>query len=113
MKKCVLIVEDNPLLADAVAATVEDSLDCAAVVVPSVREAMALFDRHVDFAILDVEVADGLTFPLAVRLIQRRIPFLFLSGSDPKKVPPDLAEVPFLRKPVPSFALVAAAQRCL
>lgn len=113
MRKRVLIVEDNPLIADAVTTLVEDSLDCAAFTVPSVGEAMTLFDRHIDLGILDVEVADGLTYPLAMRMLQHRIPFLFMSGSDPKNVPSNLAAVPFLRKPVPSFALLAAAQRCL
>jgi len=109
MKKSVLIVEDNPLIAGAVATLVEDSLDFAAVVVPSVGEAMTLVDQRIDFGILDVEVSDGLTYPLAARMLQHRIPFLFMSGSDPKNVPSNLAAVPFLRKPVPSFALLAAA----
>lgn len=113
MKTFVLIVEDNPLIADSVALLIEESLGRAAVAVPSVKEAMALIDQRVDFGILDVEVADGLTYALAARMLQHRIPFLFVSGSDPKKVPPDLAGVPFLRKPVPSVALLAAAQRCL
>jgi CheY-like chemotaxis protein len=113
MKKFVLIVEDNPLIADAVASLVEESLPCDAVVVPSVKEAMELIDQQIDLGILDVEVADGLTYPLAARMLQHRIPLLFVSGSDPKKVPPDLAGVPFLRKPVPRIALLAAAQRCL
>jgi CheY-like chemotaxis protein len=113
MRKSVLIVEDNPLIADAVVELVEDSLDCAAFAVPSVRDAMALVDRRIDLAILDVEVADGLTYPLATRMLQHRIPFLFMSGSDPKNVPSNLVAVTFLRKPVPSFALLAAAQRCL
>jgi CheY-like chemotaxis protein len=112
MKKYVLLVEDNPLIAVSVATLVEDSLNCAAVVVPSVAEAMTL-DQRIDFAILDVEVSDGLTYPLAARMLQHRIPFLFMSGSDPKNVPSNLAAVPFLRKPGPSFALLAAAQRCL
>ncbi len=112
-KKRVLIVEDNPIIAGSVAALVEDSLDCDTLVVATVEEAMALLDVHVDLGILDVEVADGLTYPLAARMLQHQIPFLFVSGSDPKIVPSDLASAPFLRKPVPSVALVTAAQRCL
>jgi DNA-binding NtrC family response regulator len=113
MKKRVLIVEDNPLIADAVAVLVEESLDCDTLMVPTVEEAMALLDAQVDLGILDVEVVDGLTYPLAARMMQHQIPFLFMSGSDPKKVPSDLASAPFLRKPVPPDALLTAAQRCL
>jgi CheY-like chemotaxis protein len=102
MKKRVLIVEDNPVIADAVAELVEESLDCD-----------TLMDAQVDFGILDVEVADGLTYPLAARMMQHQIPFLFMSGSDPKKVPSELASAPFLRKPVPPDTLLTAAQRCL
>jgi DNA-binding NtrC family response regulator len=102
MKKSVLIVEDDPIIADAMARLVEDNLDCSTETAGSVARAMALLDADSDvgFGILDVEVADGESFPIAEELAHRHIPFIFISGSDPRRVPADLAAAPFYRKPV-------------
>lgn len=113
MKKVVLIVEDNPLIAGAVSMLVEDVLHCTAIATPTVGEAMELLNGPVALAILDIEVADGVTYPLASRMLQLGIPFVFASGTDPKGVPSNLARVRFLRKPVTSATLLAAAQNCL
>jgi CheY-like chemotaxis protein len=98
MKKSVLIVEDDPIIADAMARLVEDNLDCSTTTAGSVAGAMELLD--VDFGILDVQVADGLSFPVATELAHRHIPFIFVSASDPRQVPADLAAAPFFRKPI-------------
>src|SRR5215475_12890430 len=79
MKKSVLIVEDDPIIAQAMA---------------------RLLDGDVGFGILDVEVADGVSYPVAEELAHRHIPFIFISGSDPRQVPADLAAAPFFRKPI-------------
>src|SRR5882672_4897549 len=101
MKKSVLIVEDDPIIAHAMARLVEDDLGCSTETAGSVAGAMALLDDDdVGFGILDVEVADGVSFPVAVELAHRHIPFIFVSGSDPRQVPADLAATPFFRKPM-------------
>jgi DNA-binding NtrC family response regulator len=102
MKKSILIVEDDPIIADAMARLVEDNLDCCTATAGSVASAMALLDADADLglAILDVEVADGDSFRVAEELSHRHIPFIFVSGSDPRRVPADLAATPFFRKPM-------------
>src|SRR4051812_25507272 len=101
MKKSVLIVEDNPIIADAMARLMEDNLDCSTETAGSVASAMALLDiDDVGFGILDVEVADGVSYPVAEELAHRHIPFIFVSASDPRQVPEDLAGAPFFRKPM-------------
>jgi CheY-like chemotaxis protein len=100
MKKSVLIVEDDPIVAQAMARLVEDNLDCSTETAASVAGAMALLDADVGFGILDVEVADGVSFPVAEELAHRHIPFIFVSATDPRQVPADLAEAPFVRKPI-------------
>lgn len=102
MKKSILIVEDDPIIADAMARLVEDNLHCSTATAGSVASAMALLDADADvgFGILDVEVAGGESFPIAEELAHRHIPFIFISGSDPRRVPADLAAAPFFRKPV-------------
>ena len=113
MGKYVLIVEDDELVADHLAALVRDQLGCVPIVAGTTRHAMALASDQVDFSFLDVKVTDGLTFPLAMQLRERGVPFVFVSASDPAKVPPDLAQAPFLRKPVPPPRLLAAAREHL
>jgi DNA-binding NtrC family response regulator len=100
MKKSVLIVEDDPIIAGAMARLVEDNLDCSTTTAGSVAGAMALLDADVGFGILDVEVADGTSFPVATEFAHRHIPFIFVSASDPRQVPADLAGTPFFRKPI-------------
>jgi DNA-binding response OmpR family regulator len=109
----ILIVEDNPLIASTVAMMLENELAYEAIIARSVASARALIDDRIRFAVLDVEVEDGLTFSLALQLLRRNIPVVFASGSDPGKMPSELAPTPFLRKPVSLRDLVAAARHRL
>jgi DNA-binding response OmpR family regulator len=111
MGKRVLIVEDDALVADQLAALVEDQLDCVPLVTASIRDALGLID--VDFGFLDIAVTDGQAFAVASRLRELGVPFVFVSASDPASVPADLATAPFLRKPVAAPALLAAARQHL
>ncbi len=113
MSKHVLIVEDDELVADHLAALVRDQLGCVPIVAGTAGDAMALAAERVDFSFLDIKVSDGLTFPLAKHLQERGVPFVFVSASDPAKVPSDLSGMPFLRKPVPPPRLLAAAREHL
>lgn len=113
MSKHVLIVEDDELVADHLAALVRDQLGCVPIVAGTASDAMALAADGVDFSFLDIKVSDGLTFPLAQQLREQGVPFVFVSASDPNKVPPDLSAMPFLRKPVPAPRLLAAAREHL
>ena len=110
MSKNILIVEDNPLLAEAYVSIIEDALGYGAVTAASSGEAFSLLEAPICLALLDVEVTDGVTYPLAAHILERNIPVVFVSGSDPSKVPDQLAQLPFLRKPVLPSALLAAAR---
>jgi DNA-binding response OmpR family regulator len=111
MMKKVLIVEDDPLIAAFLTMMVEDELGCAVVSAPSVAKARSLTDTGIDFALLDVEVEDGVTYELARDIAESDIPFAFLSGTDPGRVPSEVAHAPFLRKPFPNAQLLALARR--
>jgi CheY-like chemotaxis protein len=111
MGRRVLIVEDDAFVADQMDALVEDHLECAPVVTASARDALAFID--VDFGFLDITVRDGETFAVAERLRERGVPFVFVSASDRSRLPAELAEAPFLRKPVAAPALLAAAREHL
>ena len=111
MSKKVLIVEDDPLLAEFLALLIEDELGCVAVNAPSVAKARPLLNSGIDLALLDVEVEDGATYDLAIDMSRQKIPLAFISGSDPAKVPREIADAPFLRKPAPNSTILALARR--
>ncbi|HQS13645.1 hypothetical protein [Reyranella sp.] len=106
MGKHVLIVEDDELVADHLAALVRDQLGCMPFVAANTAEAMNLAADRVDFGFLDIKVSDGLTFAVANHLRERNVPFVFVSASDPA----NLSKALFLRKPVPPPRLLAVAR---
>jgi DNA-binding response OmpR family regulator len=59
-----------------------------------------------DLAILDVLLKDGPCTPLIRELRRTRVPFTIYSGMKPAMVPQDLADVPWLEKPVPRQDLI-------
>jgi CheY-like chemotaxis protein len=88
--KCVLIVEDEMLVALLIEDFLTD-LGCR-IVGPygNVRSALdAVRNEAFDLAILDVNLDGEKVYPVAELLTERRIPFLFLSGYGQEAIPPD------------------------
>lgn len=109
----ILLVEDNFFIASDTAALLSKA--GADVVGPCSSEFHAralLAETPPTTAILDLNLG-GISphFELARLLLERGIPFLFLSGYDPDVVPADLAQVPWLQKPATADQLVSAACR--
>lgn len=76
-----LVVEDEALIAMMIEEMLTD-LDCGiSGIAGSVAEALQMAEHHeIDFAILDLNVAGGQTYPVADVLGQRGIPVIFASG---------------------------------
>lgn len=110
MSKQVLIVEDDQLVADHLAELIRDQLGCEPIVAETLVDALTQTGRPLDFCFLDVKLSDGLAFSLASLLRARSVPFVFVSASDPTRVPPELATATFLRKPVVAERLLAEAR---
>ncbi|WP_434559759.1 response regulator [Pseudomonas sp. R1-6] len=96
----VLVVEDE----GAVAMLIEDMLeDFGCVVVASVAQLGKACDVarsiEVDLAMLDVNLAGQLVFPVAEILRDREIPFLFSSGYGRAALQGEFALRPVLQKP--------------
>ena len=96
----VLVVEDDLLQGEHVSDLLEgegmEVLGPAA----TVAAALELLDTTtVDAAILDIRLRNGLCFEVARTLRERRIPFLFLTGSVREVLPAELQAVPLLHKP--------------
>jgi CheY-like chemotaxis protein len=68
--------------------------------------------QPLDGALLDIKLADDLSFSLATRLQERRVPVAFVSGYAPSIVPQSssLRAIPFIVKPFEDHQLVATVR---
>jgi len=77
----VLIVEDDFLIATQTAAAIEQSQNATCIVTPSVPRALAAVETHaIDVAFLDVNLRGEFSGPVATRLTELEIPFVFVTG---------------------------------
>jgi DNA-binding response OmpR family regulator len=110
--KRVLVVEDDELFAEALAAKLADNGCTVAGPVTNLAQGLCLAEwSPLDGAILDIEIEGGRCFPIAQQLKQRGIPFVFLTGLSQPAVPQELQRVPVLAKPLDDQVLVAAARQ--
>jgi CheY-like chemotaxis protein len=109
-----LLVEDE----SHVAMLVEDMLaDMGCQVVASVArvsEALKLIEAvAIDAAVLDVNVAGEKVFPVAEKLRDRKIPFVFATGYGAEGVREDFRTHPVVPKPLPQSQLQKALIRAI
>ena len=97
----ILICEDEMMIAIHIASIVNES-GCEAVgPFATGREAMAALRKSdIDAAILDIELTDGASTPIARALRAARVPMIVLSGLRTSSPPPEFAGVTWLDKPV-------------
>ena len=109
----VLIVEDEMLIT-MLLEDILDELGCrVAGSAVNLRQAEDLVGgAKADAAILDVNLGGDPVFPIAERLVERRIPFLFASGYGSANLPDKWQNYPTLPKPFTADQ-VAAALRAL
>ncbi|HQY74373.1 MAG TPA: response regulator [Aestuariivirga sp.] len=96
MKPNVLIVEDDFIQAANLAEVVQQDLDAEPLAVASVTEALQVIPDNTDLAILDIELVDGKSYPVARKLIDNEIPVIFVSANARAFLPDDLKDIPFL-----------------
>jgi len=96
----VLVVEDQMLLALALASLLED-IGCEAVgpVAQVVTALPIVMKEPLDAALLDIRLADESVAPIAAVLIRRGIPFGFVTGHARDQIPIALRDRPFVSKP--------------
>jgi len=110
----VLVVEDDALIGLEIANAIHDK--GMAVVGPahSVAEAMALAKRDaVDAAILDIHLGKEHSISVADLLSEQEVPFVFVSGYSPERVPPRHRSHPFISKPYSGPELIDALRSVL
>jgi two-component SAPR family response regulator len=107
----VLVAEDEALIAMLLEDLLEElgfeSRTCA-----SVSEALDALDRSdFPFAILDVNLGTGVSYPVADLLIARGIPFAFATGYSGRGIDSAYASAAILRKPFDKEQLSKVIER--
>jgi len=96
----VLIVEDEHLVALALADDLEDAGAMVIGPVATVDGALDLLAREtLEAAVLDIKLQSEMVFPVADALTGRGVPFIFTTGFDAEVVPAQYAYVPKCEKP--------------
>ena len=74
---------------------------------------MSLAGEPIDAAVLDVNLEETLSYPIADRLQSRSIPYMFLTGYDGWSLPVEYREIARLPKPFPPHAVVALVEKLI
>jgi DNA-binding response OmpR family regulator len=108
----ILVVEDDPLVAEVIAAALDD--DYAASVVETSAAALdALSGGGIDLMLLDCTLPDGIDRALIPESDRVGVPVVFMSG-DPQRMEGLATQPrPFILKPFTLADLIAAVQRAI
>ncbi|WP_102960839.1 response regulator [Mangrovicella endophytica] len=109
--KRILIVEDEYFIASELKRTLKNE---GAVVVGPVSDlegGLMLAEEPLDAAVLDVNLEETLSYPIADRLSSRGIPYMFLTGYDGWSLPAQHRETARLAKPFMSKSVVAMVEK--
>lgn len=105
---CILLAEDEMMLA----MMLEDRLNASGYNVIKAARLIKCLElaesASIDLAILDINLAGEQSFPVALVLRRRGIPFVFSSGYDDQDVPEVWRNEKILQKPYDSRQLTAA-----
>jgi CheY-like chemotaxis protein len=111
--RCVLVAEDEYLLAEDLRERFEEAGATVLGPVPSLGEALALIEAEakIDGAVLDLNLAGEMVFPAADALSKRGVPFVFTTGYDERTMPERYGHVTRCEKPFEPADLVRALIR--
>ena len=97
----ILIVEDEWILAEDLEVSLREVGFDIAGPVPSVKAALHILETEaVDAAILDITLNNETSFPIAAALVERRVPFLFVTGHAEAFLPTEMKDKILLSKPL-------------
>ena len=108
-----LIVEDEMLVLMQIE-TVLEELGCVVYAAADVAKALHLFEREqFDAAIIDVNLGEENSYPIADALAKRGTPFAFSTGYGDHGERIDFAQRPILKKPYVRAALIDVCRQLL
>jgi CheY-like chemotaxis protein len=113
MASRVLILEDSLIIAMEAEEILREIGAETVEIVSNLEQAIeAINTGHYDFALLDVNLGESMSFGFARLLMQRDMPFGFVSGySDTQDFPQDLRHLPLLVKPFNEGAMLEFLDR--
>jgi CheY-like chemotaxis protein len=97
----ILVVEDEYMLAMELRSYLEEAGTIVVGPVATVGDALALIDAtpHIDAAVLDASLQGEMAYPVAERLGQMQIPFIFTTGYDASIIPARFSHIERFGKP--------------
>ena len=96
----VLIIEDEPMIAENIRAGLEDAGFAIAGIAGKLEKALRLIETAVfDAAIIDANLAGVSAGPAATSLVARALPFIVLSGYSELQLSDVFAQGLFIQKP--------------
>ncbi|SEG10324.1 response regulator [Bosea lathyri] len=107
----ILILEAQPIVAIDLEATLSDAGFNVAHVATTCRDAMTwLAENAPDLVVLDIQLADGDCTEVALALVERHIPFVVFTGSNPndRQCSPVFSMGHWVEKPSPTEAVAEA-----
>jgi CheY-like chemotaxis protein len=110
--RCVLVVEDEMYLAMMLEDLLIDGgyrVLRAARVQDAIR--LAESGECIDAAVLDVNLNGEPVYPVAKRLLERGVPFLFASAYGSQGIAEEYRDAPMLSKPYPERDIIPAIER--
>jgi PAS domain S-box-containing protein len=111
--KRILLVEDEAMIGMMMRELLSD---CGMFVIGpccTVNEALAEAASDFDGAFLDLNLSGEFVYPVARRLMERNIPFAFVTGYDGATVDPRFRSIPILQKPITRESLEAQLSNML
>lgn len=109
--KRILVVEDEYFIASDLKRTLKKEGATLIGPVGVLSQALMLIEEPMDAALLDVNLSEELSFPLADRLKDRDIPFMFLTGYDDWALPEKYRQTVRLVKPFAPQSVVAMVEQ--
>jgi DNA-binding response OmpR family regulator len=109
----ILILEDDPAIAFDLQAILEADGHEVVDSISSLAEAYQHLDDRFDCALLDIDVIGGKSFGVAETLIERHIPFVFVSASAPSDLPQSLQQAAFVAKPFEEKVLLKTVEHAV
>ena len=96
----VLLAEKDDLVTTDLAVELENSGLTVSAMTSSCVSALKVIDENsLDFALLNVELLDGASYPVAKRLKALGIPFVFFTSFEKSEIDLEFQDVPRLAKP--------------
>ncbi|MDG5746964.1 response regulator [Qipengyuania sp. XHP0207] len=111
----VLVAEDEYIIGEDLCRTVEEAGYQVEGPYADIQSTMLAYQKHKpDLAILDVELGDGIVYPLAEQMMAENVPVIFHSGRlTPSEVANRFPKATAVAKPMPPAELIAQVNTAL